>query len=430
MNQETFCKIYQQALTPRQNQVLSLFLAGSKDEEILKEIRATHITTVIHHIRNICQKFEIIPEAYSDYRESLLELFLKYKRTLVSPKILEKYGYITKSIPFPDRPEPINSPYYIARDCIESKCYAKLEEPGALLRVKAPKQMGKTSLIKRIIADAHQKNYQTVYLNIGLIDTNKFTNSYSFLRSFYTYFQQKVPNAPAMQEWDNDDLLMLNCTRQFQKLLQQLDGVLVLVLDQVDRLFEYPEIYHNFFPMLRNWYEKSKESETWEKLRLVIAYSTEDYGKLGINQSPFNVGEFIKLEEFNLEQMYSLADRHGVSREDMMPLKEMVAGHPYLVRLALYHLSQQNITIQQLIKDAPTNAGIYQQHLLRHLEILENQQELGKVFQQILAQELVTLEKKTIQLYQLESMGLIKLEGNSARVSRKLYQLYFSDRLN
>ena len=430
MNQEIFCKIYQQSLTPRQKQVLSLFLAGSKDEEILKEIGATHITTVIHHIRNICQKFEIIPEAYSDYRESLLELFLKYKRPLVNPQILEKYGYITKSIPFPDRPEPINSPYYIARDCIESKCYAKLEEPGALLRVKAPKQMGKTSLIKRIIADAHQKNYQTVYLNIGLIDTDKFINSYSFLRSFYTYFQQKLPNAPAMQEWDNDDLLMLNCTRQFQKLLQQLDGVLVLVLDQVDRLFEHPEIYQNFFPMLRNWYEKSKESETWEKLRLVIAYSTEDYGKLGINQSPFNVGEFIKIDEFNLEQMQDLANRHGVSREDMIPLKEMVAGHPYLVRLALYHLSQQNLTIQQLIKDAPTNAGIYQQHLLRHLEILENQQELGQVFQQILASELVTLEKKTIQLYQLESMGLIKLEGNSARVSRRLYQLYFSDRLN
>ena len=181
--------------------------------------------------------------------------------------------------------------------------------------------------------------------------------------------------------------------------------------------------------MLRNWYEKSKESETWEKLRLVIAYSTEDYGKLGINQSPFNVGEFIKLEEFNLEQMQDLANRHGVSREDMMPLKEMVEGHPYLVRLALYHLSQK-MTIQHLIKDAPTNAGIYQQHLLRHLETLENHQELSKVFKQTLAQELVTLEKKTIQLYQLESMGLIKLEGNSARVSRRLYQLYFSDRLN
>ncbi|MGB3208801.1 MAG: AAA-like domain-containing protein [Crinalium sp.] len=429
MNQETFCKIYQEALTPRQKQVLSLFLAGNKDEDILKKIEATHITTVIHHIRNICKKFEIIPEAYSDYRENLLELFLKYKRPLVSPKILEKYGYITKTIPFPDRPEPLNSPYYIARDCIESKCYAKLEEPGALLRIKAPKQMGKTSLLKRIIADANQKNYQTVYLNIGLIDTDKFTNSYSFLRSFYTYFQQKLPNTPAMQEWESDDLLMLNCTRQFQKLLQQLDGVLVLVLDQVDRLFEYPEIYQNFFPMLRNWYEKSKESETWEKLRLVIAYSTEDYGKLGINQSPFNVGEFIKLEEFNLEQMQDLANRHGVSREAMISLKEMVGGHPYLVRLALYHLSQK-MTIQQLIKDAPTNAGIYQQHLLRHLETLENQQELSKVFKQIVAQEFVTLEKKTIQLYQLESMGLIKLEGNSARVSRRLYQLYFSDRLN
>ena len=42
INQENFEKIYQDELTPKQKKVLPLFLAGQTDEQIAKELGATH----------------------------------------------------------------------------------------------------------------------------------------------------------------------------------------------------------------------------------------------------------------------------------------------------------------------------------------------------------------------------------------------------
>ena len=430
MNQETFDKIYQSELTPKQKKVLPLFLCGQTDEQIATEIGATHRSTASHQLRNISKRFGFPPETEPDYRCNLVELFAKYKPELVSVKALEKCGYIIHNIRFPEGPEPLNSSFYQERSPIESRCYRAIIEPGALIRIKAPKQMGKTSLLKRIMAEAKKNNYSTVYLNFSLIETNKFASENDFLRSFYAYVINQLPTAPPLTQWDQDTPSMVNCTRLFQSLLKQLDGVLVLALDEVDKLFEYPEIYKNFFPMLRNWNETANESETWAKLRLLVAHSTEDYGRLDINQSPFNVGLPIKLDEFTEEQVQSLAVRHGLDSKNIVTIMSLVGGHPYLVRLALYYLVRQDLTIVQLLKEASTDAGIYTEHLRRHLETLQENQELGTVFKQIVTtNEPVKLERKTRQIYQLDSMGVIKITNNLVMPRCRLYQEYFGDRL-
>lgn len=430
MNQETFDRIYQNELTPKQKQALLLFLTGKTDEEIAKGLNTTHRANATHHLRNISTKFGFPPETEPDYRCNLVELSVKYQPQLVSVKALEKCGHIISSNPpFPGCSEPLSSRFYLERSSIESRCYRAIKEPGALIRIKAPKQMGKTSLLKRIRAEAKKNAYSTVYLNFSLIDTDKLESENKFLRCFYAYTFNKLPTAPPLQEWDEDTSSMLNCTGQFQKLLKQLNNGLVLILDEVDRLFEYPQIYKNFFPMLRYWNEIANESETWEKLRLVIAHSTEDYGRLDINQSPFNIGLPIKLEEFSEEQVRNLAVRHGLDSKIIFPVMSLVGGHPYLVRLALYYLVHQDVTLEQLLEEATGDVGIYAEHLHRHLEILQSNQELGTVFKQILSTEAFKIEQKTRQIYQLDSMGLIKIDNNVARTRHVLYQEYFRKRL-
>ncbi|MBW4595610.1 MAG: AAA-like domain-containing protein [Brasilonema angustatum HA4187-MV1] len=430
MNQQAFEHIYQYELTPKQKKVLPLFLSGQTDEQIARELGATHRSTASHQLRNISTKFGFPPETEPDYRCNLVEIFAKYKPELVSVKALEKCGQIIQNIRFPEGPEPVNSAFYQERSSIESRCYSAIKEPGALIRIKAPKQMGKTSLLKRIRAEAKKSDYNTVYLNFSLIETNKFTNANDFLRCFYAYVINQLSSAPPLQVWDLDTPSMVNCTLTFKNLLKKLDGVLVLALDEVDKLFEYPEIYENFFPMLRNWNENANESETWERLRLLVSHSTEDYGRLDINQSPFNVGLPIKLEEFNEEQVKSLAIRHGLDSKKILPIMSLVGGHPYLVRLALYYLVRQDVTIEQLIKEATTDTGIYTEHLRRHLETLQENQELGSVFKAILnTDEVVKLEFKNRQIYQLDSMGLIKITNNIVIPRCRLYHEYFCDRL-
>lgn len=381
MNREQFNDIYHNEFTPKQKKVLYLFLEGNTDEEIAWKIGVTNRSTISKHLTNISREFGFPPETEPDYRCILFELFAKYNSELVSRKALEKCGHNICNVRFPEGPEPLNSPFYIERGSVEANCFQAIQQPGALIRIKAPKQMGKTSLLKRIVAEAKARSYHTVYLNFSLIENEKFTTQATFIRSFCTYLANQLPLAPIVSKMQHN---MISCTAYFKKILNQSEAVFVLALDEVDRLFEYPEIYQNFFPMLRNWNENASESELWEKLRLVVAHSTENYGKLDINQSPFNIGLPIKLNEFDGNQVKTLAIRHNLDSQNFTAIMSLVAGHPYLVRLALYYLATEDTSIERLLQEAATDTGIYNQHLRRHLETLKENKELATVFKQIL----------------------------------------------
>ena len=115
------------------------------------------------------------------------------------------------------------------------------------------------------------------------------------------------------------------------------------------------------------------------------------------NSSPFNVGIPINLPEFTPEQVADLAGRHRLNwgREEGEKLREMVGGHPYLVRLAFYHIAKGDLTLDRILEMAPTDEGIYRDHFGRHLDILEKDSELKLAFQKVVASlQPVPLEKK------------------------------------
>jgi len=68
-------------------------------------------------------------------------------------------------------------------------------------------------------------------------------------------------------------------------------------------------------------------------------------------------------------QVQDLAAQHGLrwTANEVESLMAMVGGHPYLVRVALYHIAREEITLQRLLQSAPTEAGFYGEHLRRHL---------------------------------------------------------------
>jgi hypothetical protein len=106
----------------------------------------------------------------------------------------------------------------------------------------------------------------------------------------------------------------------------------------------------------------------------------------------------------------------------------LVGGHPYLVRLALDRLVCQDLTLEKLLRDAPTDAGIYENHLRRHLATLKENPELAAALKHVVnTPELVRLE--TMQAYKLYSMGLIKRMGDRVTPRCQLYQQYFQERL-
>ena len=328
---------------------------------------------------------------------------------------------------------PLDSPLYVERPPIESDCYETIMQPGALIRVKAPRQMGKTSLMTRILHHAEQQGYQAVSLNFQEADGEVFSHLEKFLQWFCSSITNELELPDKLTDhWQGVVGSKSKCTNYLQRyLLSEITSQLALGLDEVDQVFQHPQIATDFFGLLRTWHEKGKNQAVWKKLRLVIVHSKEVYIPLNFNQSPFNVGLPIELPQLNQAQVQELAQRHGLDwvGEHVEQLMAMVGGHPYLVRVALYQIASGRMTLAKLLQVAPTEEGPYCDHLRRHLLSLEENADLVAAIKKVIvANSLV--EIKTAEAFRLRSMGLVKFQGNAIMPLCELYKQYFRSRLS
>ncbi len=348
----------------------------------------------------------------------------------------QKGKFLFSAIEFPEGQVPPNSNFYIERPPCESQAYEEILNPGALVVIKSPFNMGKTSLMTRTLLKAKAHGYHVVTLNLQLAEASVLTNLEKFLRWLMANITLQLEISSEIdQYWDLDLGTKVSCTNYFQKhILAQLSEPLVLALDEVNHLFEYPEVAQEFLPLLRFWHEEANNIDVWRNLRIIVVHSTEVYIPLEIQQSPFNLGLPIVLPEFDLEQVRELASRHRFQSEQseleqsLVSLMEMVGGFPYLIRQALYTLATQDTTMEQLLADAPTPSGIYRAHLQGYSAILSQHPELMKAFQEVVMADSPIQVSSTIS-YQLTNLGLVKLVDNKVVPSCQLYRLYFRNYL-
>nr|WP_228056907.1 AAA-like domain-containing protein [Tychonema sp. LEGE 07203] len=327
----------------------------------------------------------------------------------------------------------VASQFYVERQPIEERCYQTIVQPSALIRIKAPRQMGKTSLMARILHHGSLQGYCTVPLTFQLVDKAVFADLDQFLKWFCAYVGRELHLANQLDDyWDEIFGSKVNCKDYFEKyILPQIDSPLILGLDEIDRVFQYPDIAEDFLGLLRAWHEESKRRDIWKKLRLIVVHSTEVYIPMNINQSPFNVGLPVDLPEFNHLQIQDLAARHNLNWSDaeVEQLTAIIGGHPYLVRVALYHISQSDLTLDELQETATSDAGIYSDHLRRQLWNLEEYPELAEGMREIAAAD-IPVQLKSMQAFKLDSLGLVKLQGNECVPRNELYRQYFRSHLS
>lgn len=338
---------------------------------------------------------------------------------------IPKEHYILES---PEGQVPLASSLYIERSTIEQTCYQEILQPRAFIRIQAPRKMGKTSLIARILDYGSSQNYHTVRLSFYHAGTQVFEKSDRFLRWFCTNVTQQLGLSSRINDyWDEDMGALINSTIYFQGyLLKELSHPIILALDGIDQLFEYPEVASDFFVLLRSWYEETKDISVWQKLRVIIAHAVEVYIPLPTHRSPFNVGLAIELPSFSPEQVQDLAERHQLqlSLAELERLMKLTGGFPYLIRLSLYQSVRLNIPVQTLLQDATRNTEIYQQHLQSQLWNLQHNPKLADAFGQILTAP-SQLEMEVA--FKLKSLGLVHLVNRQVTVSCELYREYFCD---
>ncbi|OYE02441.1 AAA-like domain-containing protein [Nostoc sp. 'Peltigera membranacea cyanobiont' 232] len=326
---------------------------------------------------------------------------------------------------------------YIERPPIEDKSYKAIVQPGTLIRLKAPQRMGKTLLLEKTLDYARHQGYQTAKIDLQLADIDVLANLKTFLQWLCVDVADSLELEPQLEKhWQEVFGLNKNCTRYFQKYLLSLtDTPLVLAIDNFERLFEYPEIFPQFCLLLRGWYEAAKQGDKigniWKKLRLVVVHSTESYPSLDSNHSPFNVGLAIDLPEFNLQQVTELAKQQDLGllkEQDLAQLMELVGGHPYLVQSAIAHLKSQQVTLEELLRLAPTEQGIFSDHLRQQLWHLQHNPQIEIGYKKVVKAN-VPVRLDTEVAFKLHSLGLVKLVSNDCIPGCDLYRQYFSTRL-
>ena len=337
------------------------------------------------------------------------------------------------TIEYPAGPVSVYSKLYIPRPPIEQSVNQEISRAGCMIRIKAPKGMGKTSLKFRMLDYAKSLSYYTVHLDLNLVDTDKFLDLNTFLRWLCSMVSKSLDIEPQLDEyWDEEIGSKLSCNLYFEAcILETLELPLVLSFNELNRVFEYPQLAQEFLPLLRSWHENAQYNQVWQKLRLVVDYSTDIYVPLDLNRSPFNIGLPIELPEFTLEQIQELAARYGLNWQQgqAQQLMEVIGGQPTLVNIALYHLSQEELTLEELLAQASTERGIYRHHLREKLDDLLSNPDLASAFAGILTAQTAVNLSPTVA-YKLESIGLVKLTPEGAIVSKELYRSYFSQNLD
>lgn len=103
----------------------------------------------------------------------------------------------------------------------------------------------------------------------------------------------------------------------------------------------------------------------------------------------------------------------------------LLGGNPYLTQLALFHLSQKNVTWAELSATVITPDSIFESHLRQQFAYLEQNPEIKAAMQAIVTEPKgITLHP--IHASKLQGLGLICFHNQRAQISCELYQLYFS----
>lgn len=332
---------------------------------------------------------------------------------------------------------PPDSAFYVERSPIETECYNAILKPGALIRIKGAKQLGKTSLVARILFQAAQQGFQTVALNLQEIEATVLQTLDSFLQWFCIQISHRLQLSDRLSDyWDDLFGSTISCKSYFEEyLLLQTPQPLVLVLDDIDRLFAYPDVADEFFGLLRAWHEESKNRAVWQRLRLIVTHTTEVYIPLNIHKSPFNVGLPIELNGLTGRQIQDLADRYGYrwSNQFTEALIKQIAGHPYLVQTLLHYLQQADLpqqptALEELLSSSSLNF-VYYDHLQQQEQSLVHDPSLAATFAQVI-QSPIPVQLELTQALKLQSLGLVTLQGFQAMPSCELYRCYFGDRWN
>lgn len=323
---------------------------------------------------------------------------------------------------------PLDSEFYITRQA-DGDLQAAIGKRDSIILIKGARQMGKTSLLARGLQYAREQGIKAVSTDLQKFNADSFRT----LNHLYKALAESIVNQADLDvfpadTWDERRGPNANFERFIRReVLARFDTPLVWALDEVDRLFGTP-FGNEVFGLLRSWHNERALDPTgpWSALTIAIAYATEAHLFItDLNQSPFNVGTRLGLEDFTPTQVAELNRRYNSpikSQEDLNRFYRLVGGQPYLVRRGLHELATRRLSFDSFEEHAARDESFYGDHLRRILVILVRDESLTRAMRSALNSQPCPSSES---FDRLRSAGLlIGHTPEEARPRCRLYAIY------
>jgi hypothetical protein len=313
--------------------------------------------------------------------------------------------------------------FYLRREADEHiEKIAKLR--GQTLVIKAPRQMGKSSLLIRYLAACKAADKQFAF-----IDFQSFSEmDLSKLSALTGRIAQILLRT--LKRTDDKNLTfasLLDFTYFIEdNILRTLDAPIVIAMDEVDRLIGRP-YQSEFFSILRHWHnERAQPASVWECVDLAMVIATEPYLLIPqADRSPFNVTPAIELSPFRRTHLDQINVAYGkpLNNVELDQLYELLSGQPFLTRLAFYRLiSSADLSFENLMADSANSDGPFGEHLRSRLFLLQQQGDMLGVMKRVITK---SVELDHDAFYRLHAAGLVQRRGKETVPSNLLYARFF-----
>ncbi len=292
------------------HRVVGLVVAGYKSEKMVNAGLAARFEPLFEKWGELEQINQVVAETWDkSLSPSLEEKTLPPKKTTLPKKSLPPIEPCGGAM-------PLDSKFYVERQ-VDEDFQTAIQRRDSIVLLKGPRQVGKTSLLARglqqareagvivlltdfqKLVDAQLQSLETFFIALGEMLADQI-NSDVYPEDFKKWRPKRAPNV-------NFDLYFKS------EILGKINKQVLWGIDEADRLF-LCNFSSEVFALFRTWHNERALNPVnpCTRLTLAIAYATETYLFIkDQNQSPFNVGTKLFLEDFTLQQLANLNQRYG-----------------------------------------------------------------------------------------------------------------------
>jgi hypothetical protein len=339
---------------------------------------------------------------------------------------------VSSALPAVGGAMPLYTDYYLPRDS-DKDFHSSILRQDSIVLVKGPRQMGKTSLLARGLQYAREAGAAVAVTDLQKLGEQQLKSLDTLLLTLADWISDQTGfEFDSQTSWKPNRPAGRNFERFMTGLLASNSKPFVWALDEVDRIFAY-EYAAEFFGLIRSWHNEraTLPGAEWHHLTVAIAFATEAHLFIrNLNQSPFNVGTQLTLQDFTPDQVRKLNEKYErplKTDSELGQFYALIAGHPYLTSRGLHHLRSGSQTTAAFFANADAEDGPYGDHLRRIIVLLGRDEELAAYLRRLLTSGTRNDEQ---YFYRLRAAGVIcGTSQASAKIRCDLYRSYLTRHL-